>query len=143
MPIDRHANPNPNPHPDPNPNLVDHADQPSRPAELAEALTLTLTFDCTLTLAFTLTFALTLKIILTLKSPSPSAPLSPSPSEPLDNVDAVIGAIRVLTDPCGLQIPLSHVTVSTSGEARHVYTLIDALPTVRLAFSLHAGTDAP
>lgn len=61
--------------------------------------------------------------------------------EPLDNVHAVIGAIRVLTDPLGLRIPLSHVTVSTSGEAQHVYTLLEALPAVRLAFSLHAANE--
>lgn len=61
--------------------------------------------------------------------------------EPLDNVDAVIGAIRVITDPTGLNIPLSHVTVSTSGVAQHVYTLLAALPSVRLAFSLHAAND--
>ena len=61
--------------------------------------------------------------------------------EPLDNVHAVIEAIEVMTDPAGLNIPLSHVTVSTSGEAQHIYTLQAALPAVRLAFSLHAAND--
>ena len=61
--------------------------------------------------------------------------------EPLDNVHSVIGAIQVVTDTCGLNVPLSHVTVSTSGEAQHVYTLLAALPSVRLAFSLHAANE--
>jgi len=62
--------------------------------------------------------------------------------EPLDNVDNVICAIRILSDPAGLNVPLSHITVSTSGEAQHVYTLIAALPAVRVAFSLHAANEA-
>jgi 23S rRNA (adenine2503-C2)-methyltransferase len=62
--------------------------------------------------------------------------------EPLDNVHAVIGAIRVLTDPAGLAVPLSHITISTSGEAQHVYTLLEAVPTVRIAFSVHAANEA-
>lgn len=61
--------------------------------------------------------------------------------EPLDNVDNVIAAIRVLTDALGLNIPMSHVTVSTSGEAAAVYKLQESLPSVRLAFSLHAAND--
>ena len=62
--------------------------------------------------------------------------------EPLDNVRSVVQAIRVLTDPHGLNVPRSHVTISTSGEAQHVPSLLDALPAVRLAFSLHAANDA-
>ena len=62
--------------------------------------------------------------------------------EPLDNVDAVIHSIRVLTDPAGLRLPLSHITVSTSGVARNVHTLLAAMPAVRLAFSLHAANDS-
>lgn len=61
--------------------------------------------------------------------------------EPLDNVDNVIASIRIMTDALGLNIPMSHVTVSTSGEAAAVYKLQEALPSVRLAFSLHAAND--
>ena len=43
--------------------------------------------------------------------------------EPLDNVDNVIASIRIMTDALGLNIPMSHVTVSTSGEAAAVYKL--------------------
>ena len=90
------------------------------------------------------------RVLTLVHSATPSHPLlAPSPprlgsmgmGEPLDNVDAVIGAIRVLTDPLGLNLSMSHVTVSTSGVAQHVYTLLDALPSVRLAFSLHAAND--
>ena len=61
--------------------------------------------------------------------------------EPLDNVVAVIQAIKVLTDPHGLGVPLSHVTISTSGEAHHVPLLLKELPAIRIAFSLHAAND--
>ena len=61
--------------------------------------------------------------------------------EPLDNVENVVQAVRVLTDPSGLGLALSHITVSTSGVACHVYTLMAALPGVRLAFSLHAAEE--
>lgn len=61
--------------------------------------------------------------------------------EPLDNVDGVIRAVRALTEPLSFAIPLSHITVSTSGEAQHVHTLLDALPSVRIAFSLHAANE--
>eukprot|EP00966_Prymnesium_polylepis_P118021 2728945-Prymnesium_polylepis.1 len=62
--------------------------------------------------------------------------------EPLDNVDALIRAIRVMIDPLGFNMPLKSSTVSTSGEAKHVYTLLDALPRVRMAFSIHSGDEA-
>ena len=62
--------------------------------------------------------------------------------EPLDNVEEVIQAVRVLTDPAGLALPLSHITISTSGEAHHVFTLLEALPAVRLAFSIHAANES-
>lgn len=61
--------------------------------------------------------------------------------EPLDNVRSVIASIRVLTEPSGLGVALSHVTVSTAGVAPHVPTLLDALPGVRLAFSVHAAEE--
>ena len=61
--------------------------------------------------------------------------------EPLDNADAVIESIKVLTDPSGLGVALSHITVSTSGVASKVQPLMESLPSVRLAFSLHAAND--
>jgi len=62
--------------------------------------------------------------------------------EPLDNLDAVIGAVQVMTDPVGAKLPMSSVTVSTSGDAAKVYPLLEALPRVRMAFSVHAADDA-
>ena len=62
--------------------------------------------------------------------------------EPLDNVVEVIQSIRVLTESSGLGVAMSQVTVSTAGEARHVYSLVGALPRVRMAFSIHFADDA-
>ncbi|KAL1507764.1 hypothetical protein AB1Y20_007374 [Prymnesium parvum] len=62
--------------------------------------------------------------------------------EPLDNVDVLIRSIRVMIDPLGFCLPLKNITVSTSGEAKNVYTLVDALPSVRMAFSIHSGDEA-
>ena len=82
---------------------------------------------------------------------------------------AACAQVRILTEPSGLAVPLSHITVSTSGEAQvrlleiardcswllltphhrldtsceaqNVYRLLRALPAVRVAFSLHAATE--
>ena len=62
--------------------------------------------------------------------------------EPLDNLDAVIAAVQVMTDALGAKLPMSSVTISTSGDARLVPPLMQALPRVRMAFSLHAADDA-
>ncbi len=62
--------------------------------------------------------------------------------EPLDNVDALIGALRVLTDRRGLAFGQSRVTVCTAG----VPSGLDALGSLGLrrlglSFSLNAATD--
>lgn len=62
--------------------------------------------------------------------------------EPLDNVDAVIAAVRALSHPAGLAVPLKNITVSTVGLAEAVPTLLAALPRVRMAFSVHCADDA-
>lgn len=63
--------------------------------------------------------------------------------EPLDNVDAVLQAVRVLSDQHGLDIACSHITVSTAGHVEGLRKLGAAnLPTLRLAVSLHAADDA-
>ena len=62
--------------------------------------------------------------------------------EPLDNVDAVITAVRALSHPAGLAVPLKNITVSTVGLAEAVPTLLAALPRVRMAFSVHCADDA-
>lgn len=59
--------------------------------------------------------------------------------EPLDNLDAVAGAIAVLSDQRGLNIAKRHITVSTAGIATGI-TRLAALgwPQLKLAVSLNA-----
>jgi len=62
--------------------------------------------------------------------------------EPLDNLDNVIQAIRVLTDQRGLDIARRYITVSTVGLTAGIDRLarLDSAP-VNLAVSLNAPTD--
>jgi 23S rRNA (adenine2503-C2)-methyltransferase len=62
--------------------------------------------------------------------------------EPLDNFDAVAGAITVLSDQRGLNIAKRHITVSTAGIAPGI-TRLAALnqPRLKLAVSLNAPND--
>jgi 23S rRNA (adenine2503-C2)-methyltransferase len=61
--------------------------------------------------------------------------------EPLNNADRVFAAVRLLNDPRRLGIGARHITVSTSGVVPGVDRMIDELPQVNLAISLHAATD--
>ena len=61
--------------------------------------------------------------------------------EPLDNVDAVILAIRIMTDPYGLSLPLRKISVSTAGHLDGLKKLHSQLPLVPVAFSLHCVDD--
>ncbi len=62
--------------------------------------------------------------------------------EPLDNLDQVIQAIRVMNEPNGLDMPHAQITVSTVGRIDGIRKLA-ALnwPNLRLAISLNAATD--
>jgi 23S rRNA (adenine2503-C2)-methyltransferase len=62
--------------------------------------------------------------------------------EPLNNADRVFAAVRLLNDPTRLGIGARHITVSTSGVVPGMDRMIDELPQVNLAISLHAATDA-
>ncbi len=62
--------------------------------------------------------------------------------EPLNNADRVFSAVRLLNDPERLGIGARHLTVSTSGVVPGIDRMIDELPQVNLAVSLHAATDA-
>jgi 23S rRNA (adenine2503-C2)-methyltransferase len=68
--------------------------------------------------------------------------------EPLDNFDNVLQALRVLSDPNGLNFPLAQISVSTVGRIdglRKLASLIHAEPpfrNLRLAISLNAAHDA-
>ena len=62
--------------------------------------------------------------------------------EPLDNLDAVVQSIRVLSEPAGLNFPHAQITVSTVGRIDGLRRLA-ALnwPNLRIAISLNAPND--
>jgi 23S rRNA (adenine2503-C2)-methyltransferase len=62
--------------------------------------------------------------------------------EPLNNADRVFDAVRLLNDPARLGIGARHITVSTSGVVPGIDRMVDELPQVNLAISLHAASDA-
>lgn len=62
--------------------------------------------------------------------------------EPLNNADRVFESVRLLNDPARLGIGARHITVSTSGVVPGIDRMVDELPQVNLAISLHAATDA-
>jgi 23S rRNA (adenine2503-C2)-methyltransferase len=61
--------------------------------------------------------------------------------EPLNNVASVFTAVRLLNDPARLGIGARHITVSTSGVVPGMDRMIEELPQVNLAISLHAADD--
>jgi 23S rRNA (adenine2503-C2)-methyltransferase len=61
--------------------------------------------------------------------------------EPLNNADRVFEAVRLLNDPDRLGVGARHITVSTSGVVPGMDRMVDELPQVNLAISLHAATD--
>lgn len=61
--------------------------------------------------------------------------------EPLANLDNVMRAISIINAPWGLGIGARHITVSTSGLAPQIRQLAEQPIQIRLAVSLHAGTD--
>ena len=61
--------------------------------------------------------------------------------EPLNNAHRVFDAVRLLNDPRRLGIGARHITVSTSGVVPGMDRMVDELPQVNLAISLHASTD--
>ena len=60
--------------------------------------------------------------------------------EPLYNWKNVSRAVRILTDPCGIGLSKSKVTISTSGISPLIPKISHELG-VQLAISLHATTD--
>lgn len=61
--------------------------------------------------------------------------------EPLDNFDNVIGFIKNVNDPLGMNIGGRHITVSTCGIVPRIYELADMKLQLTLAISLHASDD--
>ena len=62
--------------------------------------------------------------------------------EPLNNASRVFAAVRLLNDPQRLGVGARHITVSTSGVVPGIDRMVDELPQVNLAISLHAPNDA-
>jgi len=62
--------------------------------------------------------------------------------EPLDNLDNVIQALRIITDPDYRLVGARKITVSTAGLAPGIERLGREFPRVKLAVSLNAGDDA-
>ena len=62
--------------------------------------------------------------------------------EPLNNADRVFEAVRLLNDAGRLGIGARHITVSTSGVVPGMDRMVEELPQVNLAISLHAATDS-
>ncbi|KAI8848455.1 hypothetical protein BC829DRAFT_394058 [Chytridium lagenaria] len=60
--------------------------------------------------------------------------------EPLDNYDAVLDAIKVITDGPGIGLAASKICVSTVGLIPRMKQLINDAPDVKIALSLHAPT---
>ena len=61
--------------------------------------------------------------------------------EPLLNYDGLVGAIRTLNDPLGLNLGTKRITVSTSGFPDRIRRLADEDVSCSLALSLNATTD--
>ena len=61
--------------------------------------------------------------------------------EPLENYDAVIQALGIMTDPSGMKLPTKRITISTVGMVPQILRLADERHRYRLAISLHAATD--
>jgi 23S rRNA (adenine2503-C2)-methyltransferase len=57
--------------------------------------------------------------------------------EPLDNIQAVIPALKIMSDPLGFKIPIRRIAVSTTGRLDNLERLFQLYPAVTLAFSLH------
>lgn len=57
--------------------------------------------------------------------------------EPMDNLDAVLGAIEILTEPWGLAWSPKRITVSSIGKLKELKTLLDTTK-VHVAISVHS-----
>jgi len=61
--------------------------------------------------------------------------------EPLLNLAAVRGAVKILADPDGLGIPLRRITISTAGIVPGIFALARQALRPKLAVSLNASTE--
>lgn len=78
--------------------------------------------------------------LATIGRPAPTNAVFMGMGEPLDNLDAVLAAVDVMTDDCGFKMAPRRITVSTVGvvpKIREFYRRARC----RLAVSLHAAND--
>jgi 23S rRNA (adenine2503-C2)-methyltransferase len=61
--------------------------------------------------------------------------------EPLENYEAVMQSLSILSDTAGMAVPAKRITISTVGLAPQIKRLADEGWKYRLAISLHAATD--
>lgn len=61
--------------------------------------------------------------------------------EPLDNIDNVYKAILILTDEFGFNLSLKRISLSTCGHVQGLIKMIDLLPGLPIAISLHEVDD--
>ncbi len=59
--------------------------------------------------------------------------------EPLDNLDALLDSLAILTDPCGLALAARRLAVSTVGNPAALRRLLTTYPSLPLALSVHAA----
>jgi len=85
-------------------------------------------------------FAAVARHLATLGRPAPGNVVFMGMGEPLDNLDAVLEASRVLSDDCGFAVPARRITVSTVGVVPKMRELYRR-SRLKLAVSLHAATD--
>ena len=61
--------------------------------------------------------------------------------EPFDNFDNVMGFVKLVNDPAGLNLGARHITISTCGLVPMIDRFTDLDLQVNLSVSLHAATD--
>src|SRR5690606_23699257 len=62
--------------------------------------------------------------------------------EPLDNVNVVADALRILTDPYGHLLGIRRISASTSGHVDGLEALARQIPGVRVALSVHSTDES-
>lgn len=61
--------------------------------------------------------------------------------EPMDNLEAVMTAIQIMTDAQGLGIGARKISVSTVGQLSGLRRFVEHFPNIPIAISLHASTN--
>jgi len=85
-------------------------------------------------------FAAVSRHLVTLGRPAPTNVVFMGMGEPLDNLDAVLAAADVISDPCGFAVAPKRITVSTVGVVPRMREFYRR-GRYRLAVSLHAASD--